>query len=472
MKNIKKVITIFVICIIGIYTQSLAATKGIIKSETVRLREKATTESSIVALMSLDEEVEILGEENGWYKVEYKDKTGYASKEYIEATQENNTAESEEEKNEENKQDETNTTENNEANTNENTSTDIVEGSKEENIIKEAFKGKISSEIKLKILPLINSSDIQTLQKDTEITVKEIINDWCYIELNDGAGWVRTSKLNKSVQTDETPETKQETEEQPKETTQENNKTEEKKEENKQQEANTKKVGYVNVDTVNVRSKADTSSNIVTSINKNTEVEILGEENNWYKVKVKSKTGYIAAKFISDKKVAETTSRGTDTERTPAETEKKEESKTTNQTASNTKNNTTASTVTNSGTGAEIVAYGKQFLGCKYVSGGTSPNSGFDCSGLTYYVYKNFGKTLSRTSGGQASNGKAVSKSELQLGDIVVFNNDANTKVGHVGIYVGGNSFIHAANKKKGVIITSLSDSYYAKRYVGARRII
>ena len=65
----------------------------------------------------------------------------------------------------------------------------------------------------------------------------------------------------------------------------------------------------------------------------------------------------------------------------------------------------------------------------------------------------------------------AVSKDELQPGDIVVFNNSGNSAIGHVGIYIGGDSFIHAANPRQGVVITSLSSSYYSKRYVGARRV-
>ena len=122
--------------------------------------------------------------------------------------------------------------------------------------------------------------------------------------------------------------------------------------------------------------------------------------------------------------------------------------------------------------GAEVVAYAKQFLGYKYVSGGSSPSTGFDCSGFTSYVYKHFGVSLSRSTSGQKNNGTSVSKANLQLGDLVIFNNSSNTAVGHVGIYVGGNQFIHAANAQKGVIITSLSDSYYKARYVDGRRVL
>ena len=129
-------------------------------------------------------------------------------------------------------------------------------------------------------------------------------------------------------------------------------------------------------------------------------------------------------------------------------------------------------TQTSSVTGTDVASYAKQYLGYKYVSGGATPSVGFDCSGFTYYVYKHFGITLSRTSSAQASNGRAVNKDNLQAGDLIIFNNSSNSAIGHVGIYIGGNNFIHAANATKGVITTSVSNSYYQARYVSARRII
>ena len=126
---------------------------------------------------------------------------------------------------------------------------------------------------------------------------------------------------------------------------------------------------------------------------------------------------------------------------------------------------------TTSKSNTSVVEYAKNYLGCKYVAGGSLPTTGFDCSGFTSYVYKNFGVSLSRSSKGQINDGVAVSKDELQPGDIVVFNNSGNSAIGHVGIYIGGDSFIHAANPRQGVVITSLSSSYYSKRYVGARRV-
>lgn len=120
--------------------------------------------------------------------------------------------------------------------------------------------------------------------------------------------------------------------------------------------------------------------------------------------------------------------------------------------------------------GEQIVSYAKQFLGTRYISGGKTPN-GFDCSGFTSYVYKHFGYTLNSNSAGQAQNGVKVEKANLQLGDLVLFSQGSKA-IGHVGIYIGGNQFIHASNPSDGVKITSLSNSYYVQRYVTARRIL
>lgn len=122
--------------------------------------------------------------------------------------------------------------------------------------------------------------------------------------------------------------------------------------------------------------------------------------------------------------------------------------------------------------GQEIADYALQFLGYRYVHGGTSPK-GFDCSGFTTYVYKQFGYTLNRTCSGQLDNGTPVSMSELQPGDIVIFRKgNSSKKATHVGLYIGNNQFIHASTPTKGVIISKMSDSYYTSGFVGGRRIV
>lgn len=115
--------------------------------------------------------------------------------------------------------------------------------------------------------------------------------------------------------------------------------------------------------------------------------------------------------------------------------------------------------------GSDIVAYAKKFIGTPYVHGGSSPD-GFDCSGFTQYVYAHFGGYLSRTVAGQFNCGTFVEKSELNLGDLVFF--QASSRISHVGIYVGGGSFIHSPQPGEKVKISSFS--YTSLKYCGAVR--
>lgn len=124
-----------------------------------------------------------------------------------------------------------------------------------------------------------------------------------------------------------------------------------------------------------------------------------------------------------------------------------------------------------SGSGSDIVSFAMQYLGTPYAYGGTG-SGGFDCSGFTMHVFSNFGVSLAHGATPQLNNGYAVSQSELQPGDLVFFFGTYNTSsaASHVGIYIGGGQFIHASTSR-GVIISSLSESYYASRYLSARRV-
>lgn len=112
-----------------------------------------------------------------------------------------------------------------------------------------------------------------------------------------------------------------------------------------------------------------------------------------------------------------------------------------------------------------VVGIAMQYLGTPYVYGGESP-SGFDCSGFTMYVYSRVGVSIPRTVSTQYAVGVPVSRSELQAGDLVFFNG-----LGHVGIYIGGGSFIHSPHTGDVVKISSMT-GWYADSYVGARRIL
>lgn len=117
----------------------------------------------------------------------------------------------------------------------------------------------------------------------------------------------------------------------------------------------------------------------------------------------------------------------------------------------------------------DVVSYAYKFMGKPYVWGAAGP-SAFDCSGFTLYVYRAFGVNLGHYTGTQFATGQAVSKESLLPGDLVFFNTDSS--ISHVGIYVGGGQFIHASSGSGKVIVSSLSGSYYASRYAGARRVL
>ena len=123
-----------------------------------------------------------------------------------------------------------------------------------------------------------------------------------------------------------------------------------------------------------------------------------------------------------------------------------------------------------SASASAILATAKTYLGVPYVWGGSTP-SGFDCSGYVQYVFAKHGISLPRTSKQQWSVGTAVSKSNLVPGDLVFFANTYTSGISHLGIYMGGGQFIHASSSK-GVIISELSNSYWASHYYGAKRIL
>ena len=118
----------------------------------------------------------------------------------------------------------------------------------------------------------------------------------------------------------------------------------------------------------------------------------------------------------------------------------------------------------------EIIATAQQYLGKVYIWGGTSPR-GFDCSGLTYFVYRMNGIELPRISSSQyrAALGRKVKKAHLNEGDLVFFET-YRPGPSHVGIYIGNNRFIHAS-PKHGVTISSLDDPYFKNRYIGAKAV-
>jgi cell wall-associated NlpC family hydrolase len=117
--------------------------------------------------------------------------------------------------------------------------------------------------------------------------------------------------------------------------------------------------------------------------------------------------------------------------------------------------------------GLRITRFARHLLGIPYRYGGSTPSSGFDCSGFVRFVYSHFGVTLPHSSYADFDLGKSVARNALKPGDLVFFDG-----VGHVGMYIGNGRFIHAPHTGLRVMISSLNESWYAAQYDGARRMI
>lgn len=429
-RNIKSIVLFAVLGIVALFfiNISFAANKAKINVETANLRETADAEGKILKQLSLNDEVELVEKSGEWYKVKANDITGYVRQDLLSVTEDTK---------------DNNTTNNPVAENTANTNTDVenVEATTSvnntENVNEEKTK-LVSEDTKLKIVPAINATDIIEVKANQEVTIIETINNWVCIQSGNTKGWIRSEKLK--VKEEQKVEEKQEE--------QEENETEATVEETKI------KTQFISSETVNLRKEPNTSSEIVSKLSLNMAVDVYSEEGGWSKVKVSGKEGYISSSLLSDKK--KETSRAAETPRTNEST-----STQTNEAT------TTTSSASASKNGGSVVETAKSYIGSSYVYGASGPSS-FDCSGFTSYIYKQYGVSLNRTAAGQYSNGTAVSKDELQPGDLVMF---GKSGINHVGIYIGGGQMVHAANPSRGVTTDTINSGYYYNNYVGARRV-
>ena len=259
--NIKSIVIMATIGIISLFfiNMSFAVSTAKIKVETANLRETADENAKILELLSKNEEVEVIEKIGNWYQVKTKGITGFLREDLItvneEATKSNNTTSEEEVKQEEKP------VVNNEVEKEETESKEIGLG-----------KQKVVENTKLKIVPVINATDIVEVKKEEEVNVIEIMNGWACIETQNTKGWIRKEKLKKDEpkveQTAQTPQEQVQPKEQPKTVI---------------------KTLYVNSATVNVRKEANTSSEILVKLSVNTAVDVLSESNGWSQVRVNGK---------------------------------------------------------------------------------------------------------------------------------------------------------------------------------------
>ena len=207
--------------------------------------------------------------------------------------------------------------------------------------------------------------------------------------------------------------------------------------------------GKITGDRVNIRTRPNTSSDVLGSYSQQTVMTVIGINNGWYKVKHEGNTGYVRYDFMEIiggyRPSSASSSKVTPTTPVPA---------------------------ANLTLAQQIVEFSLGYIGSKYVYGGASP-SGFDCSGFVTFVLKNFDISVTRNASGQyRDNGVHIDKSDLALGDLVFFSSNGGKSVTHVGIYIGDDEFVHASRPGVGVVISRLDSSYYTTGWYGAKRII
>lgn len=258
--------------------------------------------------------------------------------------------------------------------------------------------------------PDTSAKILDQLTKGTKVSILGSEDDWYKVSYNDASGWINEQFL--TVRDEKIA------------------------------------VGAVTENNVNVRSKPNTSSEVMTKLDKGTKVEIYEHSGDWYRISIgEERYGWVNGAYVKEND--EKTSRGLAEDAAAALDASVDESLDLRQ---------------------QIVSYAKKLLGVRYVSGGYS-TKGFDCSGFVGYVLDRFDISHERTAADLSQSGASVKRAELLPGDLIFFDtNGGHNSINHVGIYIGNNKFIHASsylNRK--VTISSLSESYYNRNYMKAK---
>lgn len=217
--------------------------------------------------------------------------------------------------------------------------------------------------------------------------------------------------------------------------------------------------GFAAGDVVNVRQVPAMDASIVGELYLADPVRVLNTQGSWCKVEIGSTIGYVHKDLIVFDRsqvpepvvVASTPSNSSSGRNSGGSS------------SSNSRPSAPSVPASSSGSsmGSQVVAYAKNFIGVPYVWGGSTP-SGFDCSGFVQYVYRHFGVSLPRTTYSQIAMGRSVARADLAPGDLVFFRS-----AGHVGIYVGGETYIHAPQTGRTISIDSMANrSLYAARRI------
>ena len=406
---------------------------GAVTTTALNLRSQANTSSDIIVTMPKGAQLIVISSANGWSKVNYNGTVAYACSDYL-------------------------------------SSRSSVSGSFGTAVV-------TGNDVRMRSGPSTSYSIICDFDKGTQVSVTGASGGWYAISVNGKSGYMSSDYLSFAQASQPAPSPAPTTPVTP---------------------AADGYAAQVIGTSVRLRQGPGTSYGIVTYCSKGAAVTVYSSENGWYKLSYNGNVGYMSGDYVrispkesySPAKSASMNANGVNLRMGPStdlfssvkKIGKADKLSVTGvygdwyQVSSGSVTGyMSASYISLSATssqGEQIAKTALQYLGVPYVYGGASPR-GFDCSGLCYYVYQQYGYSLYRGATSMwNNNGVLVAKSDLQPGDLVFFK-DSTSPIGHVGMYIGDGKFVHAASGKGKVIITELEDSgYYARNYVGAKRII
>ena len=416
---------------------------GTVTASALNMRAEPTTSSSVVTTVPRGTVVLVLESANGWYKVQYQGQTGYMSGDYV-------------------------------------TVSSTADG---------AFgTGSVKGiNVNVRSGPGTGYSVLGSVSTGQSFSVTGVSGGWYKISYNGATGYISSDYLSIGGSTDPASAAPA-----------------------PQAQTAAQGTGVITGSYVRMRSGPSTGYSILGTYNSGVKMTITGQSGDWYAVDHNGTSGYVYKQYLSQSGVtAHVTDMAATSARTTAGVNLREGPSTaytskqvlpagTSVTLTGKSGQwyrvsygsvsgyiyqdyvttgaapaapSAASAAISTEAGEKIVAEARKYLGVRYVYGGTSP-SGFDCSGFVYYVYRQCGYSITRTATAQNSVGAKVARADLQPGDIVIFYNGAKSAIGHAGIYIGSNQFIHASSGGGRVMISSLSESYYNTRFYSARRVV